>query len=58
MKVLDSMAGGGLSDEQNGKNEVSDVLGGRAKVRTLGSTPNDMQNYWRAWNRRGSLSDF
>ena len=42
MGVLDSVARGGLSEEQNGKNEVRGVFGVRAKARALGSAPNDM----------------
>ena len=42
MGLLGNVAGGGISDGQNGKNEVRGVLGIRAKVRTLGSAPSDM----------------
>lgn len=50
--------GGLLSEGKNGKNEIRGVLGVRAIVRALDSAPNEMWNHWRAWNRRGLLSDF
>lgn len=44
MGVLGSVAGGGISDGQNSKNEVRDVVGDRAKVRALACTPNEIGN--------------
>lgn len=35
---------GKISDGQNSKNEVRDVVGDRAKVRALASTPNEIGN--------------
>lgn len=45
MGVLGSVAGGRISDRQNSKNKVRDVVGGRAQVRALASTPTETGNH-------------